>query len=213
VVRDDFWASTSNKQLNFVQHIKTLLKIPGRAAVVVPDNVLFEGGARETVRRKLLHDFDVHTLLRLPTGIFYAQGVKANVLFFDRKPASATPWTKDLWIYDLRTNKSFTLKTNPLRRADLDEFVACFRPANRYDRQETWSEANPDGRWRRYGYEELITRDKASLDIFWLRDESLEDGANLPDPDVLAVEINEDLQAALEEFELIGADLARVSDN
>jgi type I restriction enzyme M protein len=208
VVRDDFWASTSNKQLNFVQHIKTLLKIPGRAAVVVPDNVLFEGGAGETVRRKLLHDFEVHTLLRLPTGIFYAQGVKANILFFDRKPASATPCTKDVWIYDLRTNKNFTLKANPLRRADLDEFLECFHPANRHDRQESWVEQNPDGRWRRYGYEELIARDKASLDIFWLRDESLEDEANLPDPDVLAAEIIEDLRAALEEFELIGADLA-----
>jgi type I restriction enzyme M protein len=208
VVREDFWATTSNKQLNFVQHIKSLLAIPGRAAVVVPDNVLFEGGAGETVRRKLLHDYEVHTLLRLPTGIFYAQGVKANVLFFDRKPASATPWTKDLWIYDLRTNKNFTLKTNPLRRSDLDEFVACFNPANRRDRKETWSEDNPDGRWRRYPYDELIARDKASLDIFWLRDDSLEDGANLPDPDVLAAEIVEDLRAALEEFELIYADLA-----
>ncbi|MDF3040768.1 MAG: methylase, partial [Thermomicrobiales bacterium] len=208
VVREDFWATTSNKQLNFVQHIKSLLAIPGRAAVVVPDNVLFEGGAGETVRRKLLHDYEVHTLLRLPTGIFYAQGVKANVLFFDRKPASATPWTTDLWIYDLRTNKNFTLKTNPLRRSDLDEFVACFNPANHHDRKETWSEENPDGRWRRYGYDELIARDKASLDIFWLRDDSLEDGANLPDPDVLAAEIVEDLRAALEEFELIYADLA-----
>jgi type I restriction enzyme M protein len=208
VVREDFWATTSNKQLNFVQHIKSLLAIPGRAAVVVPDNVLFEGGAGETVRRKLLHDYEVHTLLRLPTGIFYAQGVKANVLFFDRKPASANPWTNDLWIYDLRTNKNFTLKTNPLRRSDLDEFVACFNPANRHDRRETWSEENPDGRWRSYGYDELVARDKASLDIFWLRDDSLEDGANLPDPDVLAAEIVEDLRAALEEFELIYADLA-----
>ncbi|MEA2513617.1 MAG: type restriction enzyme protein [Thermomicrobiales bacterium] len=112
VVRDDFWASTSNKQLNFVQHVKTILSINGRAAVVVPNNVLFEGGAGETVRRKLLHECDVHTLLRLPTGIFYAQGVKANVLFFDRKPASPAPWTKTLWIYDLRTNMHFTLKTN-----------------------------------------------------------------------------------------------------
>ena len=128
VVRDDFWASTSNKQLNFVQHVKTILKINGRAAVVVPDNVLFEGGAGETVRRKLLHECDVHTLLRLPTGIFYAQGVKANVLFFDRKAASETPWTKQLWIYDLRTNKHFTLKTNPLKRADLDEFVDLLQP-------------------------------------------------------------------------------------
>ena len=139
VVRDDFWASTSNKQLNFVQHVKTLLKINGRAAIVVPDNVLFEGGAGETVRRKLLHECEVHTLLRLPTGIFYSQGVKANVLFFDRKPASETPWTKTLWIYDLRTNQRFTLKTNPLKRSDLDDFMACYNPANRHKRKATWS--------------------------------------------------------------------------
>jgi type I restriction enzyme M protein len=113
--RNNFWATTSNKQLNFVQHIKSLLKIHGRAAVVVPDNVLFEGGAGETVRKRLLKQYDVHTLLRLPTGIFYAQGVKANVLFFDRRPASEKPWTEKLWIYDLRTNQHFTLKTNPLR--------------------------------------------------------------------------------------------------
>ena len=141
--RDDFWATTSNKQLNFLQHVNTLLKINGRCAIVVPDNVLFEGGAGETVRRKLLHECDVHTLLRLPTGIFYAQGVKANVLFFDQKPASETPWTKKLWIYDLRTNKHFTLKTNPLKREDLDEFVSCYNPANRHDRKATWSAENP----------------------------------------------------------------------
>ena len=209
VVRDDFWASTSNKQLNFVQHVKTILKINGRAAVVVPDNVLFEGGAGETVRRKLLHECDVHTLLRLPTGIFYAQGVKANVLFFDRKAASETPWTKQLWIYDLRTNKHFTLKTNPLKRADLDEFVACYNPANRHARTATWSEATPEGRWRSYPYEELVQRDKCSLDIFWLRDESLEDSENLPPPDVIAAEIVEDLRAALEQFAEIQADLTR----
>ena len=112
--RDDFWATTSNKQLNFVQHVKTILAVNGRAAVVVPDNVLFEGWAGETLRRKLLHDRDVHTLLRLPTGLFYAQGVKANVRFFDKKPTSETPWTKKRWIYDLRTNQHLTLKTNPL---------------------------------------------------------------------------------------------------
>ncbi len=207
IVRDDFWTSTSNKQLNFVQHVKTILKMNGRAAVVVPDNVLFEGGAGETIRRRLLHECDVHTLLRLPTGIFYAQGVKANVLFFDRKPASATPWTKTLWIYDLRTNKNFTLKTNPLSRDDLDEFVACYNPASRFDRTETWSEETPDGRWRAYGYDELLARDKVNLDIFWLRDESLEDSANLPEPDVLALEIVEDLQAALEQFRAIAEDL------
>ncbi len=201
IERDDFWATTSNKQLNFLQHVKTLLKQNGRAAIVVPDNVLFEGGAGETVRRKLLHECEVHTLLRLPTGLFYAQGVKANVLFFDKKPASETPWTKKLWIYDLRTNKHFTLKTNPLKREDLDEFVQCYNPENRHQRQPTWSEKNPDGRWRAYAYDELINRDKASLDVFWLRDESLEESDNLPDPDVLAQEIVEDLEAALEQLE------------
>ena len=207
IERDDFWATTSNKQLNFLQHVKTLLKQNGRAAIVVPDNVLFEGGAGETVRRKLLHECDVHTLLRLPTGLFYAQGVKANVLFFERKPASETPWTKKLWIFDLRTNIHFTLKTNPLKREDLDEFVQCYNPLNRHHRKPTWSEKNPDGRWRSYDYEELIGRDKASLDIFWLRDESLEESDNLPDPGILAQEIVEDLEAALEQFRLIAEDL------
>jgi type I restriction enzyme M protein len=196
VVRDDFWASTSNKQLNFVQHVKSLLKVNGRAAVVVPDNVLFEGGAGETVRRKLLHECDVHTLLRLPTGIFYAQGVKANVLFFDRKPASETPWTRELWIYDFRTNEHFTLKQNPLRREQLDDFVACFAA-----REET-------ERFRRFGYDELLARDKVSLDITWLRDDSLEDMENLPPPEVIAQEIVEDLEAALAEFAAIADSLA-----
>ena len=179
----------------------------GRAAVAVPDNVLFEGGAGETIRRKLLHECDVHTLLRLPTGIFYAQGVKANVLFFDKKPGSPDPWTRRLWVYDLRTNQHFTLKTNPLRRSDLDDFVACYKPGNREERAATWTDENPDGRWRSFTYEELVARDKASLDIFWLRDEALEDSANLPDPDVIAAEIVEDLRAALEEFEQIAAEL------
>ena len=205
--RDDFWATTSNKQLNFVQHVKTLLTVNGRAGVVIPDNVLFEGGAGETVRRKLLHDCDVHTLLRLPAGLFYAQGVKANVLFFDKKEASETPWTRKLWIYDLRTNKHFTLKTNPLTREDLDEFVTCYNPKNRHDRKPTWSEKTPDGRWRAYDYDELVARDKASLDIFWLKDESLEDSDNLPDPAVIAAEIVEDLRAALEQFETIAEDV------
>ena len=207
VERDDFWTTTSNKQLNFVQHVKTLLKQNGRAAVVVPDNVLFEGGAGETIRRKLLHECDVHTLLRLPTGLFYAQGVKANVLFFDKKPASEKPWTRKLWIYDLRTNKHFTLKTKPLKREDLDEFVELYNPQNRHEREPTWSEDNPEGRWRAYDYEELVARDKASLDIFWLRDESLSDTENLPPPDVIAQEIVEDLEAALEQFREIALDL------
>jgi type I restriction enzyme M protein len=194
--RQDFWATTSNKQLNFLQHVKTLLKINGKAAIVVPDNVLFEGGAGETVRRKILHECDVHTLLRLPTGIFYAQGVKANVLFFDRKPASETPWTEKLWIYDLRTNKHFTLKTNTLAYKDLEDFISCYNPKNRHDRKET-------DRFKAYTYNELIQRDKANLDIFWLKDESLEDTENLPAPEVLAVEIAENLQSALEQFSSI----------
>jgi type I restriction enzyme M protein len=202
VVRDDFWASTSNKQLNFLQHVKTLLKPGGRAAIVVPDNVLFEGGAGETVRRKLLHECDVHTLLRLPTGVFYAQGVKANVLFFDRKPASETPWTKELWIYDLRTNQHFTLKQNPLRREHLDEFVDLYKPEARHEREE-------GERFKRFTYEELLARDKVSLDITWLRDESLEDVDNLPPPEVIAQEIVEDLEAALTEFAAIADSLGR----
>lgn len=204
IERDDFWATTSNKQLNFMQHVKTLLRQHGRAAVVVPDNVLFEGGAGETIRRKLLHECDVHTLLRLPTGLFYAQGVKANVLFFTRKPASETPWTRKLWIYDLRTNMHFTLKTNPLKRADLDEFVQLYSAKTR---TATWSAENPAGRWRCYDFADLVARDKASLDIFWLKDDSLEDSDNLPAPGVLAAEIVEDLQAALEQFRLIAEDL------
>ncbi len=212
IVRDDFWVSTSNKQLNFVQHVRSILQQHGRAAVVVPDNVLFEGGAGEVVRRRLLNECDVHTLLRLPTGIFYAQGVKANVLFFDRKPASETPWTKTLWIYDLRTNQNFTLKTRQLVRQDLDEFVACYNPENRHDRKATWSEANPEGRWRVFTYDELAARDKVNLDIFWLRDESLEDSANLPEPDVLAREIVDELQAALAQFAGIVEELGGEED-
>jgi len=194
--RTDFWATTSNKQLNFVQHIKSLLKINGKAATVAPDNVLFEGGAGETIRRKLLHECDVHTILRLPTGVFYAQGVKANVLFFDRKPASETPWTKDLWIYDLRTNKHFTLKTNTLKYEDLEDFIQCYNPDNRHQREET-------KRFKRFTYDELMQRDKVSLDIFWLKDESLEDMDNLPDPDILALEITENLESALDQFRAI----------
>lgn len=208
IVRDDFWASTKNKQLNFVQHVKSQLAMHGRAAIVVPDNVLFEGGAGETVRRKLLHECDVHTLLRLPTGIFYAQGVKANVLFFDRKPASETPWTKELWVYDLRTNMRFTLKTNPLKRGDLDGFVECFNPAARHERKATWTpKRSPSGRWRAFGYDELLKRDKISLDIFWLRDESLEDSENLPPPATIAEEIVEDLEAAVDQFAAIRDEL------
>ena len=152
--RTDFWTSTSNKQLNFVQHVKSMLKMHGRAAVVVPDNVLFEGGAGEKVRRKPLDECELHTVLRLPTGIWYAQGVKANVIFFDRKPAQETPWTQKVWFYDLRTNKHFTLKQRRLTRGDLDDFVTCYHADNRHERQPTWTEKTPEGRWRVYSYDE-----------------------------------------------------------
>lgn len=171
--------------------------------------MLFDGGAGETVRRRLLQECDVHTLLRLPTGIFYAQGVKANVLFFDRKPGAKAAWTKRLWVYDLRTNAHFTLKENPMKRADLDDFVACDRPGERHKRKPTWSAETPEGRFRAYEYEELLARDKVSLDLTWLRDESLEDSATLPDPDVLAQEIADDLRSALGQIEDLLGDLAQ----
>ncbi|GCL60324.1 class I SAM-dependent DNA methyltransferase [Microcystis aeruginosa] len=201
--RQDFWATTSNKQLNFVQHIRSMLKSRGQAAVVVPDNVLFEGGAGETVRKQLLSTTDLHTILRLPTGVFYKQGVKANVIFFDNKPAAKDPWTKAVWFYDFRTNIHFTLKKNPLKPADLQDFITCYHPQNRHQRSETYSEQNPEGRWRKFTYNEIIARDKTSLDIFWLKDKSLTDLDNLPDPDVLALEIMENLEAGLESFRTI----------
>ena len=199
--RQDFFVTTSNKQLNFVQHIKTMLKADGKAAVVLPDNVLFEGGAGETIRKKLLEGTNLHTILRLPTGIFYKQGVKANVLFFDNKPASKTPWTREVWFYDFRTNIHFTLKKNPLRFEDLADFIKCYHPENIAKRKETYdARKNPEGRWRRFTYEEIIARDKTSLDITWIKDKSLTDLDNLPDPDVLAEEIIENLEAGIESF-------------
>lgn len=195
--RQDFWATTSNKQLNFVQHIRAMMKTTGRAAVVVPDNVLFEGGAGETIRRKLLQTCDLHTILRLPTGIFYAQGVKANVIFFDNRAASKDPQTREVWYYDYRTNVHHTLKKKPLRYEDLAEFVRLYNSANRFERTPTWSEAAPEGRWRAFSREDLLARDKASLDLFWLKDKSLTDLDNLPEPEDLADEIIEGLEAGL----------------
>ncbi len=192
--------------------------------MVLPDNVLFEGGAGETIRRELLKQADVHTLLRLPTGIFYAQGVKANVLFFDRKPAQEKPWTQKLWIYDLRTNLHFTLKENTLKRSDLDDFVNCYfgrsgsgvaplnqekKPSrdgsatlNRHNRVET-------ERFKSFTYDELTKRDKVNLDIFWLKDAALEESANLPAPEIIAADITADLEAAMEQFATIAEDLKR----
>lgn len=200
--RQDFWETTSNKQLNFLQHIVTILKQDGKAAVVLPDNVLFEGGAGEKIRRKLLETCDVHTLLRLPTGIFYANGVKANVLFFDAKPKDGETHTKGTWIYDLRTNKHFTLKTKTLKLEDLRDFIACYHPENRHERQET-------ERFKYFSYDEMITRDKASLDIFWLKDDSLDNLDDLPPPDVLQQEIIDHLEAALAAFRDVAVGLQR----
>lgn len=208
--RQDFWATTSNKQLNFVQHIRSLLKTTGQAAVVLPDNVLFEGGAGETVRKKLLETTEVHTILRLPTGIFYAHGVKANVVFFDNKPSSKTPWTQAIWVYDYRTNVHHTLKKNPLQLEDLRDFISCYHPPNRHQRTATYhAETNPEGRWRQFTYDEIMARDKTSLDVIWLKDQSLADLDNLPDPDVLAEDIIENLEAGLQSFRTILTALAK----
>ena len=163
--RDDFYVETKNNQLNFLQHMMVMLKNGGRAAVVLPDNVLFEGGAGEVIRKKLLTEFNLHTILRLPTGIFYAQGVKANVLFFSK----GTP-TKDIWFYDYRTGVKHTLATNPMQRHHLDDFVECYKSENILTRQETYdSESNPNGRWRKYNVDDILKRDKTSLDITWIK--------------------------------------------
>ena len=204
--RQDFWETTSNKQLNFLQHIKTVLKINGEAAVVLPDNVLFEGGAGEQVRKQLLKTTELHTILRLPTGIFYAPGVKANVLFFKNKPARKEPWTKEIWFYDYRTNIHHTPKKSVMTQQHLDAFIQLYHPKNFNKRRETWSEepsagSGPDGRWRKFSYADIIARDKTSLDIFWIKDQSLTDLDNLPDPDILASEIVENLQSGLDAFQ------------
>lgn len=201
--RKDFWATTSNKQLNFVQNVFAMLLEEGRAAVVVPDNVLFEAGAGEIIRRALLTKCNVHTLLRLPTGIWYSPGVKANVLFFDKKPESKTPWTKELWIYDLRTNKNFTLRQNPITDEDMRNFIDCYAPNKPIaKRKET-------ERFRCFSYDEMMARDKANLDIFWLKDDTATDTASLPKPDVLTAQIIEDLEECLAEFREVEFEMKR----
>lgn len=200
ILRDDFWAKTSNKQLNFLQHVRSILKINGRAAIVLPDNVLFEGGAGEIIRKKLMETCDLHTILRLPTGLFYAQGVKANVLFFDKKPAQKKAVTSKVWIYDLRTNKHFTLKESNMKFEDLQDFVKCYNPENRHQRKKT-------ERFKCFTYDEILKRDKTNLDIFWLKDESLDDLDKLPSPDIIAAELVEDLGDALEQLKEINKDL------
>lgn len=201
--RDDFWVTTRNKQLAFVQHIVSMLDKNGRAAVVLPDNVLFEGGAGEIIRKRLLKETYLHTILRLPTGIFYAQGVKANVLFFEKHRKSKKPTTKEIWYYDYRTNIRHTPKKNPLCYEHLKDFVEYFLADNIENRKETWSKENKNGRWRSYTYNYIITRDKTNLDIFWLKDENLIDLENLPEPDILIDEIIENIESALVSFKTI----------
>lgn len=201
-VRADFIATTSNKQLNFLQHIKSLLKVGGTAAVVLPDNVLFEGGAGETIRKNLLKTCDLHTILRLPTGLFYAQGVKANVLFFEKKPTSENAQTKEVWIYDYRTNVKHTLKQNPLRETDLQDFVDCYRPNDRHHRQETYhAESNPDGRWRKFTYDEVLGRDKTSLDITWIKQGEESEDLSLPELISIIKEKSNNITEAVAELE------------
>lgn len=200
--RQDFWATSSNKQLNFVQHIHTLLKTGGTAAVVVPDSVLFEGGAGETVRRKLLETTNLHTILRLPTGIFYANGVKANVIFFENRPASPEIQTKAVWIYDYRTGVHHTLKQKPMKREHLADFVACYKPGAIHEREETYSPENPNGRWRKYDIAEILDRDKASLDITWIK----------TGEDISEVPLSELLGEMREKSDSIAAAVARLEE-
>lgn len=180
--------------------------------MVLPDNVLFEGGVGEMVRKQLLQTTELHTILRLPTGIFYRPGVKANVLFFDNRPGAKDPWTKEVWVYDYRTNVHHTLKKKPMTFDDLQDFIECYNPSNRHARKETWSDENSEGRWRKFSYSEIMERDKTNLDIFWLRDKSLTDLDNLPDPEVIANDIIENLEASLESFREIMATLDGKSD-
>jgi type I restriction enzyme M protein len=189
--RPDFWATTSNKQHNFVQHVYSMLKETGRAAIVVPDNVLFEGGAGENIRRTLLQRCNVHTLLRLPIGIWYSPGVKANVLFFDKKPLDSTPATKEVWVYDLRSDQKFSLKQSPIAPEDLTDFVECYRADDPAQRKET-------AHFRRFRYSEIVARDKASLDIQWQPDTT--HATQHETPQVLMKEILADLEEAMREF-------------
>ncbi len=187
----------------FLQHIVSMLEEDGRAAVVLPDNVLFEGGAGEMIRKKLLEETNLHTILRLPTGIFYAQGVKSNVLFFEKKKQSEEIGTKDIWFYDYRTNVHHTPKNNPITFRNLTDFIDNYKIGSMNEREESWSINNPSGRWRKYSYEEIIERDKTNLDVFWLKDDNLIDLDNLPNPEVLIDDIIENIESALANFRTI----------
>ena len=200
--RQDFYVETKNNQLNFLQHMMVMLKNGGRAAVVLPDNVLFESGAGETIRKELLKNFNLHTILRLPTGIFYAQGVKANVLFFTK----GTP-TKDIWFFDYRTGVKHTLATNPMLRHHLDEFVECYKADNINARTETYNaETNPNGRWRKYDVDEVMKRDKTSLDISWIK-------LNDDDNDMSLAELMSNIQEKSDNISKAVAELQKLLAN
>ena len=201
--REDFYVETKNNQLNFLQHMMVMLKNGGRAAVVLPDNVLFEGGAGEVIRKKLLTEFNLHTILRLPTGIFYAQGVKANVLFFSK----GTP-TKDIWFYDYRTGVKHTLATNPMQRHHLDDFVECYKSENILARQETYeSESNPNGRWRKYNVDDILKRDKTSLDITWIKQNDDDDDYTLAELMAQIQEKSDNISKAVAELQKLMANI------
>ena len=201
--RDDFYVETKNNQLNFLQHMMVMLKNGGRAAVVLPDNVLFEGGAGEVIRKKLLTEFNVHTILRLPTGIFYAQGVKANVLFFSKGTA-----TKDIWFYDYRTGIKHTLATNPMQRHHLDDFVECYKSDNLSSRKETYNaETNPNGRWRKYGCDEILKRDKTSLDITWIKQSDDDNDYTLAELMSMIQEKSDNISKAVAELQKLMANI------
>lgn len=201
--RDDFYVETKNNQLNFLQHMMVMLKNGGRAAVVLPDNVLFEGGAGEVIRKKLLTEFNLHTILRLPTGIFYAQGVKANVLFFSK----GTP-TKDIWFYDYRTGVKHTLATNPMQRHHLDDFVECYKSENILARQETYdAESNPNGRWRKYNVDDILKRDKTSLDITWIKQNDDDNDYTLAELMALIQEKSDNISKAVAELQKLMANI------
>lgn len=203
--RSDLWVTTGNKQLNFLQHIPKMLSPGGRAAVVVPDNVLFERGVGEVIRRRLIDEYDLHTLLRLPPGLFYAQGVKANVIFFDRPLRARSNAKKRLWVYDLRTDMHFTLKNKPLRSADLKDFVECFAGGPDSDRTETWTNRRNDGRWRSYSFAEMNRRPECNLDFIWLNSSNSLQAQPVPKPEIIAQSIAADLRTALNEIEELAA--------
>ena len=200
--RNDFYVETKNNQLNFLQHIMLMLKNTGRAAVVLPDNVLFEGGAGETIRKKLLEDFNLHTILRLPTGIFYAQGVKANVLFFQKGTS-----TKNVWYYDYRTGIKHTLATKPMMRNHLDDFVTCYHAEDISQRKETYSEENPNGRWRKYPVSELLKRDKTSLDISWIKQTDDDDDLSLAELMSTIQQKSDNISKAVAELQKLLSDI------